>query len=110
MAPAIARLPLVPEVLAVEIPQQIETELVRVDVRNGDGLASVRRDLPDLFQVRVEDVPAGIHDDADARVREERGRRHHQKKYQSAEGAANRHEATWLFQARTDCGRTSVRR
>jgi len=81
MSPLLRGVPLVPEVLAVEIPLAVQPELVRVDVRNGNRLAPVGRDLPDPREVRVEDAAPLVHHDPDARVGNER-RRAGQKKRQ----------------------------
>jgi hypothetical protein len=52
-----------------------------VNVRHGEGFFAVRRDLPDLFQVGVKEIPAVILHDADARMRLRRGSQRQQNKY-----------------------------
>jgi hypothetical protein len=81
MSPFFRGLAFIPQMLAVKVVFGVKTQLVRVNVRHGDGFFAVRRDLPHLFRVGIKEIPAAIIHDTDAGMRLRRGSRQHQNEY-----------------------------
>src|SRR4029453_2250539 len=81
MSPFFRGLAFIPQMLAVKIVFGVKTQLMRVNVRHGDGFIAVLRDLPYLFRVGIKEIPAAILHDTDAGMRLRRGSRQHQNQY-----------------------------
>src|SRR5262245_59205078 len=59
--------------LAVKVVVRVDVQLVRVHVRDRHAAVAIRRDPPDLHEIRIEDRALAVDDNADTWVRESRG-------------------------------------